>query len=261
MEVKQSLSEKEYLSIRSELTERIKLLNSQSFTALATIISFWATGLSFKIALLSENIQITGVYEKAYLDFLCSIIFLIPVALFLPLSVKSGENLTQIASISAYIRVFYDYSKNGEFMNWETSNNLLSKANVDRRNKSSYLMKFFNGEYTTLSCTSFFIYLILMVVNSRSIYFQYKNNMINCTFLHFVFLLYFCIMVFTIFLIYFVHKSSSIKYTMMAGTLTYVQGYITRANELGIIKDEDLNDAINELNPLRDFVVRNYYNK
>lgn len=48
-------SENEYMSIRTEMIERIKLLNSQSFTALAAIISFWAAGFTYKMALISNN--------------------------------------------------------------------------------------------------------------------------------------------------------------------------------------------------------------
>ena len=55
---------------------------------------------------------------------------------FVPLAIKSGENLTQMVSLSAYIRVFYDYpfQKNLK-MNWETSNNLLSVVNTDKKKK------------------------------------------------------------------------------------------------------------------------------
>ena len=44
-------SENEYMSIRTEMIERIKLLNSQSFTALAAIISFWAIIIIFLISI------------------------------------------------------------------------------------------------------------------------------------------------------------------------------------------------------------------
>ena len=50
-------SEAEYNSLRMEMIERIRLLNSQSFTALATIISFWAAGLTFKVALMADSIK------------------------------------------------------------------------------------------------------------------------------------------------------------------------------------------------------------
>lgn len=55
MKRKIDFSENEYLSIRSEMIERIKLLNSQSFTALTTIISFWVAGFTFNIALMSNE--------------------------------------------------------------------------------------------------------------------------------------------------------------------------------------------------------------
>ena len=47
-------SENEYISIRTELIERIKLLNSQSFTVLAAVVSFWAMGLTFKVQILDK---------------------------------------------------------------------------------------------------------------------------------------------------------------------------------------------------------------
>ena len=113
-------SENEYLSIRTEMVERIKLLNSQSFTALASIVAFWSIGLNFKIELITKNIYADKIFNQVLLNFMGTVIFLIPLFLFLPLSIKSGENLRQIASISVYIRVFYDYpvEKNKDNRNW-----------------------------------------------------------------------------------------------------------------------------------------------
>ena len=47
--------------------------------------------------------------------------------------------------------------------------------------------------------------------------------------------------------------------SLMKGTIYYVQGYIKRARELGIIKEKDLQKAIAELNPKRDLIVEDYY--
>lgn len=49
------------------------------------------------------------------------------------------------------------------------------------------------------------------------------------------------------------------KNTLMKGTTYYVQGYIKRANELGIIKDKDLQKAIVELNPAREIIIDDYF--
>ena len=103
-----------------------------------------------------------GVYEEIQMRFLSAAIFIIPILFFVPLAVKSGENLIQIASISTYIRIFYEYPTidRKKSWNWESSNNLLSNANVDRK-KKSFAMKFFNLEYTILSICSFGIFMFL----------------------------------------------------------------------------------------------------
>ena len=262
MKRKITFSENEYLSIRSEMIERIKLLNSQSFTALATIISFWAAGFTFKIALMSKNIYFSEINEKIIIEFLSAIIFLIPLFLFIPLSVKSGENLTQIASLSAYIRVFYDYPIccNKRNKNWETSNNLLSNSNVDRKNRSRY-MKFYNGEYTILAVISFVIYLIFEILNIKSVLSIFYNQKIGGLDLHIIVSLYLLINIIAIFAIVSIHKVACMKNTMMNGTIYYMQGYIKRANQLGIIKDKDMEKAISELNPKKEFALENYFDE
>lgn len=253
-------SENEYTSIRTKMIERIKLLNSQSFTALAAIISFWAAGFTYKMALLSSGVSFIEIYEKVVMDFLSAVIFLIPIFLFVPLSVKSGENLSQIASLSAYIRVFYDYPiRNGKRnMNWETSNNLLSNANVDRKSKSK-ITRFYNDEYTILSCISFFLYIVFELVNFKKMYLMFVDKQVSYLFFHILIILYIIMSVVSLLAIIMIHKASSMKNTLMRGTIYYVQGYIKRANELGIIKDEDMELAIKQLNPLNEFTLNNYF--
>lgn len=260
MKKKFTFSENEYISIRAELIERIRLLNSQSFTVLATIISFWATGFTFKMALMSKNISFSGITEKNIMIFLSTLVFLIPLFLFIPLSVKSGENLTQIASLSAYIRVFYDYPvcPDKKNKNWETSNNLLSNSNVDKK-ASSKFMRFYNGEYTVLSFISFIIYLIFQLLHIRNTLTLFKDSQINFLGLCTILLLYALISTFSIFAIIFIHKVASMKNTLMWGTVHYVQGYLKRANDLGIIEDKDLEKALAELNPMKEFHFKSYF--
>lgn len=167
-------SENEYISIRTELIERIRLLNSQSFTVLATVISFWTVGFTFKAQVL-EKVYSLDIIQQIIINFLSALIFLIPLFLFTPLSAKSGENLSQIASLSAYIKVFFDYPVvvDKENKNWETSNNLLSNSNVDRGKESNF-MKLYNEDYTILSIISFIIYNILMLSQINELYVHYR---------------------------------------------------------------------------------------
>lgn len=246
-------SENEYLSIRTEMVERIKLLNSQSFTALASIVAFWSIGLNFKIELITKNIYADKIFNQVLLNFMGTVIFLIPLFLFLPLSIKSGENLRQIASISVYIRVFYDYpvEKNKDNRNWETSNNLMSDSNVNRGKRSKYL-RMYNEEYTTLSVISFGIYVVFGVLQIHGLWelLEKERNMLICY--HIIFILYIVISVVAIYVIYLIHTEASMKNSLMKNTENYVSGYIKRANYLGIIKDEDIEKAKEELDPMKN---------
>lgn len=61
-------SENEYISLRTELVERIKLLNSQSFTVLATVVSFWAIGFTFKAQILNK-ISDQNIIQQIFINF------------------------------------------------------------------------------------------------------------------------------------------------------------------------------------------------
>ena len=127
----------EYTSIRAELIERIKIMNSQEASALVAIITSWAAGFTFANEILTKKFIMLDSFGTVVFQCLQTFIFLIPIFYFVPLAIKSGENLTQMVSLSAYIRVFYDYpfQKKYKKMNWETSNNLLSVVNTDKKEK------------------------------------------------------------------------------------------------------------------------------
>lgn len=251
-------SENEYTSIRTELIERIKLLNSQSFTVLATVVSFWAIGLTFKVQIL-DKISNLDLIQQILINFLSAIFFLIPIFIFIPLSAKSGENLLQIASLSAYIKVFHDYPVSTDRINtnWETSNNLLSKANVNRGKINS--MNLYNEDYTILSIVSFIIYIIFTILNIRDLILLYQIRIIKLNVVIPMAISYSFISIISILSIILIHCISGMKNTLMKGTIYYTQAYIKRANELGIINNNDLQNAINELNPLKEFKMDNYY--
>lgn len=250
-------TENEYISIRTELIERIKLLNSQSFTVLATVVSFWAIGLTFKVQILAK-LSALSVTQQVFIDFLSTIIFLIPIFLFIPLSSKSGENLLQIASLSAYIKVFFDYPVEiGKInTNWETSNNMVSDSNVNRY-KRKHNMNLYNEDYTILAIISLVIYIIFVILQVDKLYLQ--GNKIKTLYIILTLLIYLFVTIISILSIVFIHKTSSIKNTLMKGTIYYTQAYIKRANELGIISNDNIKKAINELNPLRKLIVPDYF--
>lgn len=115
-------SENEYMSLREELIQRTSNINSQASSAIVAIISAWAAGFSIWISVLSKDAFAENLILKMDMKFFMSMVFVVPIYFFIPLAVKSGENLVQIASISAYIRVFYEYSARKYTTKW----NLLS---------------------------------------------------------------------------------------------------------------------------------------
>lgn len=233
----------EYNSLRQELITRITLINNQAHTAILTILTIWSAGfvLLAKIQDFNNNSQY---FSPHILVFLINFIFLIPIFYFIPLSVKSGENIAQIASISAYIKVFYEYKSlrsNGVFFNWETTNNAASSVNVDR-GKVSRPMLFFNEEYTILSLSSLVIYIIV----SFSLFLGHFSEMILIVKIIYTF----C---FTLFLVlgafgcFFIHKSSNMKKSMMENTVSYLNKYLERAVDIGFISKADYFNAKKQL--------------
>lgn len=242
----------EYMSIRAEMIQRLSVMNSQSHTAILTIVTALGAGLTLCFNTQRETVN----NEVGYIS-LCiisSLIFLIPIIYLLPLSVKSGENLIQIASISAYIRVFYDsLSPYDNMMNWETSNNILSNANVDK-GKKSFVMKFYNEEYTVLATISFLLYIIFSDITLVSIH-SYVSTLFMITTL----VIYIVLGILAILIILFIHKSSGMKHTLMKYTPIYVRGYIKRAVKLGIIDEYDMMIISEKVNPYKEIELGDWW--
>lgn len=105
-------SEREYDSLRNEIICRMESINHQANTAIITILSTWTIGFALFVSINTPEPS-----SNHIISLICALIFLVPVYYFIPLAVKSGENIQQIASISAYIRVFFEYNSaknNGE---------------------------------------------------------------------------------------------------------------------------------------------------
>ena len=238
----------EYISIRSEMCQRISAINAQSHTAILTIITAFGAGITLNYNAQVDKIDnVTGFIS---LNIIRSLIFLIPILYLFPLAVKSGENLIQIASLSAYIRVFYDYmSDDKNKMNWETSNNILSNANIDR-GKRSFYMKFYNEEYTVLASISFVLYVVFSIISIAIL-----DEVIESRYLMIIIVTYVVLGAGLIAIIVAIHKSSGMKNTLMKYTPIYVEGYIKSAIEMEIIKDTDVELVKKELNPYKEIEI------
>ena len=235
-------SEHEYDSLRSEIISRIENINNQASSAIITILSTWTIGFAFIVAVKEFEI------ESPFFLFISACIFLVPVYYFVPLSIKSGENIQQIASISAYIKVFYDYCslrRGEELFNWETSNNIYSAVNVNR-GKKSILMRFYNEEYTILSAASLIIYILLSIHTLKNI-----CGMVSFKMYLIYLIVTFLLVLLSVGIVWVIHQASCMKNSMMNNTVLYVDAYIDRAIELGVIPPNEREIASSILNPFR----------
>lgn len=235
-------SEHEYDSLRSEIISRIENINNQASSAIITILSTWTIGFALIVAVKEFEI------ESPIFLIIDASIFLVPIYYFVPLSIKSGENIQQIASISAYIKVFYDYYSlrcGAELFNWETSNNICSAVNVNRGEKS-LLMKFYNDEYTILSSASLLIYILLSVHTLKNI-----CSMVSLK----IYLIYliatFLLVLLSVGIVWIIHQASCMNNAMMKNTVFYVNAYIDRAIEIGVIPLNEREIVSSILNPSR----------
>ena len=257
--MKKIICDCEYKSLRDELISRNSIINSQASTAVVTIISAWAAAFTFRMSImsnLSDNADF-DIYEEIQMRFLSAAIFIIPILFFVPLAVKSGENLIQIASISTYIRIFYEYPtmEKKKSWNWESANNLLSNANVDRK-KQSFAMKFFNLEYTILSICSFLIFIFFSVIDFNQIYNQYvlrgkirTGDYVICVFASII------LTILAIVSIFFIYRNSCMKYTLMSDTEKYLFAYIEVARKRKIITEKQVEDAKQKMNPRENIFI------
>ena len=244
-------SDNEYNSLRTEMIERISSIYTISNLAITTVISAWTAGLALLIFLLSKDATIDA-YYITFAGFIDSLFFLAPILFFLPIVTKNSENLNQIASLSAYIRVFYEYIrpkyKNGDIdrYSWEYSNNLVSNINVDR-GKKSISLKLYNEEYTLLSILSFLMYLATAIINIKK---AFDSNL--TPYLHLIIVaLYSSLILIAFIFIIKIHKTSSIKNFMKKG-IFYTERYINRAIELKLIPENQFQKVYNDLDPEKE---------
>lgn len=65
----------EYTSIRAELIERIKIMNSQEASALVAIITSWAAGFTFANEILTKKIYYAGLIWNSCFSMFTNIYF------------------------------------------------------------------------------------------------------------------------------------------------------------------------------------------
>lgn len=244
-------SEAEYNTLREETITRITLINQQASTAIVTIISVWAAGIGMLVMISGKEIADT--YSILGLNFVNACIFLVPIFYFIPLAIKSGENLKQLAAISAYIKVFYDslsVRNSKDLMNWETSNYLLGFLNT-KNDKNNLWVYFYNEEYTILAFFSYVFY----VIWSWMAYGKCKSLYVTCSERYIYLTIFIVLGIIGVLAIAIIYRESSAQNAIVGKTQYYIEKYAEYAYILGVLSREET-DCLK-----RKFLRKNIKNK
>lgn len=229
----------EYNALRQEVITRIGIINSQSHTAILTILTVWGSGFAL-LSGLSKALENTDVISPLPLIFLTCFVYLVPILYFLPLSIKSGENVKQIASISAYIKAFheqYSVENGGKFFNWES----LSE-DVGGINKgwgiADHFTFLYNVEYTVLSFSSLAIYSAVSIGLLFGYISQHLSSYYTMCFGIFITMfiigLVCCILIFVF---------SNVKKTIDKEKNTFYKQYLERAAKFNLVVQDNVGDT------------------
>lgn len=175
----------EYCRIYTELMQRLKDLFSQGYMLLTVVGVIWSlAATSLGMFLKAELITLSGDFVLLSVGFSLVIVVLfgLPAILAFPFAVKHHDNLRAVASLSAYVKAFYEApsmsasaeNKDG-FLGWET---LHCDAGLSRT-------RFFNFEYIISSLISDFLSLsfgIVTVVNIIKANLVYEHTVISVVF-------------------------------------------------------------------------------
>lgn len=228
----------EYNLLRQEINNRISIVNSQAHTAILTILTIWGTGF----LLFTNAINVMKDDRQSPLLFiaLISVIFLVPVFYFIPLSVKSGENIIQITSIAAYIKIFYEFKtikKRNYTFCWETVHTPSSTFFSEKGKARNYFLMF-NAEYTILSCCSILIFIIICLIFFNLCYFE--MSVLEKTFFKIFFVSSLILGICGCFLI---HKNSSINKIYKYKVKDYIKKHLETALKIKFYSYSEYKEA------------------
>ncbi len=247
----------EYTALKAEILERIRIINSQAANAIVTILTTWSMAIAFTVICYSKEV-IKEPVSRLILENIKNMLFLIPILFFIPLSVKSGENLRQLASLSAYIKVFFEYPLiKARDAGWETFNSLLSDISVYKGSKSN-LMKRYNGEYSILATIS----LLIFIANVVSTYYivregGYLSQESICMWK----LIYGLVVVVMLVCIGAIHRSSCARKNLMDMAAFYLGGYIEVAKKRRLLEGYDYDEVYKMLKPNGEVNRKDIINK
>lgn len=246
--MKYIISEQEYQSLRGEMIERIKLMNTQAVSAITIVLTMWAAGVGILGIQLTNLSKLDTIHNTALCcseigAFFCALLILIP------LSVKSGENLRQQVVIGCYLKIFYYYlvrrdnTDSDKIYPWEYINGLTNDIFKKKNKKSMRLQIFANSEYPILGLLSAFFSFSILITNYNIIFEKEHMAFFKGLFIFVIVI----IMVVEILIILIVYKNTSMKNNMTNIADKTLKNTLTIAIKTKFIDCNEFDTAYEEL--------------
>lgn len=153
-----NLSYEEFNAVKAELRTRLNIMYGQNSVFLTAALAIWGVAVGILLGIFGQNgtINVYNIISEYFL-------LLLPAVFAIPLGVKSGDNLTRIAQLAAYLKHFYEKGYMEKLVNGEPCfmyESVLDK--VGHSDKISYI-KAFNSEYFITVLISLFATIILTI--------------------------------------------------------------------------------------------------
>lgn len=149
------LSVEDYKSVKDELHMCVQMMYTQNIGLITATLASWAIaatilGGAMQHAFLDEAMIIPMVY----------VFLVVPSVLAIPLSIKSGDNLTRVAQLAAYIRVFFElpsiiHSEKFKDQADKNENKIYMYESAFKPLGHGKRIRFFNIEFASIVALSF----------------------------------------------------------------------------------------------------------
>lgn len=153
-----NISVDEFNAVKGELRNRLNIMYGQNSVFLTAALAIWGVAIGILLSLFGQDgaINIFKIISEYFM-------LLLPAVFAIPLGVKSGDNLTRIAQLAAYLKFFYEKDYMDKLQKGESCYMYESVLDlVGHSDKISYI-KAFNSEYFITVLISLFATIILTV--------------------------------------------------------------------------------------------------
>ena len=226
---------------------RVQMMYSNSVGFITATLAIWTIATGIICSALKENTLCTP-------WFTCIVLFLMitPAIIAIPISIKSGDNLSRVAQLSAFIRVFFELpslineKEDGCFV-YETA---LGAAVHDNKNGNGVNIKLFNVEF-------FFVVLLSIALTTSLLVYYCLSQYVLGVIIAGVFI------ALQLYILFIVRKASSVNKNFLKARTESISDFIKIAISLEIISAdnaksyEELCQRISLSSPIKEVVCDN----